>query len=1155
MTEKFIDLVVNRLTYAKYKELKEKGEISNEELYNIIDLDNLFYFKEDTYTQSEIENRLGVKADVDTLRVLEKNFNDFKADMVSNYATKQYVADEIEAFSPVEANPILPETAQNLTAITIDEVVYKVPNEPLTFSTEEYGGSNELRTVIVGGTAWKIPYHEQVDLTPYYTAAQTDSKIKEQLDKIIGTGNINSNLDTIAELSAALKNNPQVIDALNNSINTKADKSTTYTKTEVNNLINAIDVTDQLPKDLGDLTNNAGYLKSIPSEYVTESELAAKKYLTSFTETDPTVPTWAKQSTKPKYTATEVGALPASTYIPKKVSDLENDSGFLTEVPDEYVTETELTAKKYLTAVPDTYATKVYVDTEIAELAETSAEALETLKELSKELEGQEGSLGSLLDQVGQKANKSDVYTKTEIDNKGYLTEHQDISGKADITYVITEVGKKQNKLTGTEFKKINGESIMVEDGDDSIDIIIPEVDLEPYATTEYVDNKFQTKLSVNEEITDATQVLRSITIDGLNYDLKSEDITVQSTPVSGAPKLASITIDDQSWNVDVSTEINTALNDYYDKGEIDTKFENHRVDLSDYYTKDQTNQKIGESITELLSAEDGVYETLQELANYVESDMTGSAQMLADINTLKTGMSNVYTKTETDGKYAFQTDLRAAIATIPDKTKYYTKTEVEGVIDSRIDKASGLDNYYEKSEIDTKLLNIETSVDEKQDTLTAGKSIKIEGNVISYTGEDSSEMIFSENNESGLTLRTIKVGEDVWSIGVDLSNYYTKEETGTVLTSKADITNPVLKSSITLTNNEASGDAYRLVMYGPQETTGAQFNLQKYNAGTGMFIENSSFMNLKKDGLYFNDKVLATKEYVDNMTPQIDTSNLVDLTGTQTIAGDKTFNSLTVGKTGLVSNTLIINASNALGKILNVGYNDLGLDRMLKLSSESSGSTEVSSNHKGSVSLILNRTQDKLQWTGKNGNVNEVAHAGNIKTINGESLLGSGDIKVAVEAPDLTGYATETYVNTAVGNLEEKLFGDGVADATLDTIYELSEAFKENSSIVETINDAIATKQETLVSGTNIKTVNNESILGTGNIDIGGDEITFSTDAVTDGRELKTIKVGDTNWSVSSGVSSYNDLTDKPTIPNIVYSETEPENPVLGMIWFSPAE
>ena len=39
-------------------------------------------------------------------------------------------------------------------------------------------------------------------------------------------------------------------------------------------------------------------------------------YLTSYTETDPTVPAWAKAANKPTYTAAEVGALPDTTVIP-----------------------------------------------------------------------------------------------------------------------------------------------------------------------------------------------------------------------------------------------------------------------------------------------------------------------------------------------------------------------------------------------------------------------------------------------------------------------------------------------------------------------------------------------------------------------------------------------------------------------------------------------------------------------------------------------------------------------------------------------------------------------------------------------------------------------------------------------------------------------
>ena len=49
-------------------------------------------------------------------------------------------------------------------------------------------------------------------------------------------------------------------------------------------------------------------------------------FMTSYTETDPTVPDWAKQPAKPTYTASEVGALPDTTSIPTALSDLSDDA-------------------------------------------------------------------------------------------------------------------------------------------------------------------------------------------------------------------------------------------------------------------------------------------------------------------------------------------------------------------------------------------------------------------------------------------------------------------------------------------------------------------------------------------------------------------------------------------------------------------------------------------------------------------------------------------------------------------------------------------------------------------------------------------------------------------------------------------------------------
>lgn len=79
---------------------------------------------------------------------------------------------------------------------------------------------------------------------------------------------------------------------------------------------------------------SGGIPKSDLSDDVKTSLGKADSALQSFTESDPTVPAWAKQPSKPSYTAQEVGALPASTTIPTKTSDLTNDSGFLTQHQD-----------------------------------------------------------------------------------------------------------------------------------------------------------------------------------------------------------------------------------------------------------------------------------------------------------------------------------------------------------------------------------------------------------------------------------------------------------------------------------------------------------------------------------------------------------------------------------------------------------------------------------------------------------------------------------------------------------------------------------------------------------------------------------------------------------------------------------------------------
>lgn len=93
----------------------------------------------------------------------------------------------------------------------------------------------------------------------------------------------------------------QLISDLSGEVQNKANK------TEIPDISGKANKSD-IPTLVSQLENDAGYLTSIPDNLVTNSELESKGYLTEFTETDPTVPEWAKQPTKPTYTLEELGA-------------------------------------------------------------------------------------------------------------------------------------------------------------------------------------------------------------------------------------------------------------------------------------------------------------------------------------------------------------------------------------------------------------------------------------------------------------------------------------------------------------------------------------------------------------------------------------------------------------------------------------------------------------------------------------------------------------------------------------------------------------------------------------------------------------------------------------------------------------------------------
>lgn len=112
-----------------------------------------------------------------------------------------------------------------------------------------------------------------------------------------------------------------------------------------------------------------------------------------------------------------------------------------------------------------------------------------------------------------------------------------------------------------------------------------------------------------------------------------------------------------------------------------------------------------------------------------------------------------------------------------------------------------------------------------------------------------------------------------------------------------------------------------------------------------------------------------------------------------------------------------------------------------------------------------------------------------NIKTINGESILGEGNLEISGSGgtTDYTQLTNKPQINSVELSGNKSLSDLGIPTKTSELTNDSGFLTSiPDEYVTETeLNAGLGNKQDTLVSGTNIKTVNGESLLGSGNIDI----------------------------------------------------------------------
>lgn len=202
---------------------------------------------------------------------------------------------------------------------------------------------------------------------------------------------------------------------------------------------------------------------------------------------------------------------------------------------------------------------------------------------------------------------------------------------------------------------------------------------------------------------------------------------------------------------------------------------------------------------------------------------------------------------------------------------------------------------------------------------------------------------------------------------------------------------------------------------------------------------------------------------------------------------------------------------------------------------------TQTTGNELGTITI--NGAPSKIYGVDYSSKQDALVSGTNIKTVNNNSLLGSGNI--SIPSGDTVSYTQTQTSGDELGTITingtgKKIYGKDYSSKQDALVSGTNIKTVNNNSLLGSGDVAV---QEVLVSGTNIKTINNNSLLGSGNITIsggGGDTVSY-TQTQTTGNELGTITINGTPSKIY-GV----DYSGKSTVS---FSQTQTTGNELGTI------
>ena len=399
----------------------------------------------------------------------------------------------------------------------------------------------------------------------------------------------------------------------------------------------------QLPTKTSDLNNDSGFITSndIPTDLSAFNNDVG--YLTSFTETDPTVPDWAKASNKPSYTASEVGALPDTTFIPTDTSELTNGAGFITASSLPIVNNGTLTIQKNSTTINSFTANSssnvtvdISVPTDTSDLTNNAgyltSSSLKTVNNISLVGEGNieiGGGGDSLIDSISVNGVTQPIEDK-----------NVDIS----VPIKVSELNNDSGFITASSLPTVNNGTLTIQKNSTTIDTF-----------TANSSSNVTIDISVPTDTNDLTNGAGFITISDIpTYTLdevldgttrKLSDYVPTSITVNSKALSSDITLSLD----DISDGINRKLSDYVPTSRtvnsktlssditlnLDDVSDGSTRKLSDYVPTSRTVNSKALSSNITLNLDDISDGTTRKLSDYVPTSRTVNSKALSSNITL----------------------------------------------------------------------------------------------------------------------------------------------------------------------------------------------------------------------------------------------------------------------------------------------------------------------------------------------------------------------------------------------------------------------------------------------------------------------------------------------------------------------------------------